>query len=199
MQLQRYASGLSIGARIDGMYYKEVPEAFKDACIIFEKAYHDIQLWSFLEQYANSWSNLQTELYESSLALSWSLIERDLFNELSNLFAQVPVGEIQKLNSQGIVVRLNSNNENRLRSKLAQNESPMAGQMISILSAHNVQLNGFLPQVKQARNAHQHSGVSVDPQRCRESLAICSEICKKTYSIDLNPRLLSNAHLGITC
>lgn len=199
MQLQRFAGDLSVGARIDGMYYKEVPEAFKDACVLFEKAYNDKRLWSFLEQYANAWSNLQTELYESSLALSWSLIERDLVEQITNLFSRLSTGGVLQLSDQGAVVPLSKKDEKRIRKKLKLGESPMAGQIVSILAAHQVSLHRHLERVKKVRNDHQHKGTPVDPECCRNALTICAEICKRVYFIELNCRLHSNAHLGITC
>ncbi len=199
MQLQRLAGNASVGARIDGMYYKEIPAAFEDACRIYERAYNDGGLWSFLDTYSNAWSNLQTELHESSLALSWSIIERDLLKQLTRLINQTPAGNVMKLNNQGVTVNMTSGEENSLRNRLSQGESPMAGKMISILTAHQIHLHADLGQVKTARNNHQHSGASVDPERCRDALRICAEACKREYSIEINCRLHANAHLGITC
>lgn len=199
MQLQRFVGNISLGARIDGMFYKEVPAAFKDACEIFEKAYYDQEFWSFLEKYSNAWANLQTELYESSLALSWSIIERDLVGQITNLANNTQAGNLQKLDSHGSVVSLSNNEENRIRNKLAQAESPMAGQIISILTAHQTPLHANLERVKDARNAHQHRGAQVDPERCRDALSICADICKREFNVELNCRLHKNAHLGITC
>jgi len=199
MQLQRFSGNLSIGARLDGHFHQEVVEAFKDACLIFEKAFFDSHLWSFLENYANAWSNFQTQLYESSLAISWSIIERDLVAQTSSLLNQLPAGAIYKLDSNSNIVPLPHREENRIRTKIAQGESPMVGILISILSGHHIPLSDHLQTVKQARNEHQHQGASVTAKHCREALMVCSEICKRKHSIELNCRLHANAHLGITC
>lgn len=199
MQLQRFVGHISVGARIDGMFYQEVPAAFEDACKIFKKAYYDQEFWSFLEKYSNAWANYQTELYESSLAVSWSIIERDLVGQIMSLVNNTQACKLKKLDKHGSVVGLSNKEETRIRNKLAQGESPMAGQIISILTAHQIPLHADLEQVKNARNAHQHRGAQVDPERCRDALNICSDICKREFNVELNCRLHKNAHLGITC
>ncbi len=198
MQIQRFGDERSIGARMDGVYYKEVPKAFMDACVTFKQAYGDNRLWSFLAQYSTAWSNLQTELYESSLSILWSLIERDLVDQASQLIAQLPAGSVQQVTSSGIQT-LSNRQESRIRAILAQGDSPMAGQLISILNAHQVSVHQYLDRVKNARNDFQHKGIPVPPDRCRDALSICSDIAQRNYSIELNCRLQANAHLGITC
>ena len=198
MQIQRFADERSIGARVDGMYYKEVPGAFSDACEIFDKAYRDKQLWSFLVGYANAWTNMQTELHESSLALSWSLIERDLLEQTIDLLRALPEGGVWRLESDGTARTLTAREEERIRTRLDDGESPMAGVMIAILLAHEIPLHDNLGRVKDARNANQHSGTSVDYQLCRDALIICADICNRVFSVDLNRNIGRNPHLGIT-
>lgn len=199
MQLQRFVGKVSIGARIDGGCYPDVPKAFADACSIFDEAYHNLDLWSFLEQYSNAWSNLQTELYESSLALSWSIIERDLVSQTAGLVNGLPQGNVLRTTQQGASQALSARDERKLRSRLAQGESPMAGTMISILRAHSVPLHPKLQTVKTARNNHQHQGALVHPQSCSDALEICADACSRVHGVGLNCRLQANAHLGITC
>ena len=198
MLLQRFKCKRAIGARLDGMYQADLIPAFTDATLLFESAYRNHQLWDFLLVYSNAWTNLLIELEESSLTLSWSLIERDLLYQVSQLISRIAVGSLNKMTSAGNIVSLNSNAENDIRTKIAAGESLMAGTMIGILQAYGITLSANLNSVKSARNAHQHSGATVTFIDCKLALEICNEICSRRFSLNLNNKLIPNPHLGIS-
>ena len=198
MLIQRFSCKDSIGARIDGIYHKDLVGAFNDASTIFEKVYYNSELWKFLLTYSNAWTNLLTELQDSSMTLSWSLIERDLQYQVSQLIPGIAVGSLQMLNHNGTLRALSNSQETTIRNKISAGGSLMAGQMIGILEANGVQLHANLNTVKDARNNQQHQGIPVNYLNCQQSLEICKEICQRRFSIVLNNKLQPNPHLGIS-
>lgn len=197
MHLQRFVGEVSVGARIDGMFHQDVIDAFNDACQIYSMVFNDSDLWNLMEKLSSSWVSMQTELFESSLALSWSIIERDLVSQLRTLLSSIPSGSLMKLHNN-VPTSMSSIEETGLRNKITAGDSPMAGKMISILNAHSISLHGKLNNVKQIRNNQQHSGASVTFNNCVDALEICIEVAKRVHNLELNFRLQPNAHLGIT-
>ena len=197
-QRQRFTGAISLNANLSGHYAPSLVPAFKTAALIFEKALNESQLWNFLEQYSQAWTSYQSEMYNSSLSVCWSLIERDLFEQTRDLLNSLQTGQVKELDDQNTPQLMRPRQENRLRAKINNGDSPMAGRMINILQANGVTLHTSLDSVKTARNNFQHSGVNISRTENKDALLICRSICSSNFGIELNCNLHPNSHLGVT-
>ena len=194
MGLQRRAGHESVGARIDGIYDPRVIAAFMETKATFERAHVQPELWRFLDRFCTSWTTFHLGLFDSSVVVSWSLIERYLVSRMASLLSSVPVGGLHRGGKKAMKTR----EEKEIRDKVAKGESPMAGMMLSILKAHNEHVFPEILGTKTARDSIAHGGTSKGASFATTGLRACSLIAKEGFGVDLNNRLGANAHLGLT-
>jgi hypothetical protein len=197
LSVLRKGGDLAIGARIDGHFDAKLVESFRAAMPLFEAAHNQQALWSFLYRYSAAWTAHISGHFDACLMLTWSLVERDLVSQVGDILLTTVAGQVKSMDEHGALKTLDKNQEQRLRTAIQKAESPMAGKLIGILTAHGRAPTNEVLIAKAARDKLMHGGTSAQFPESEAALKACNAIAQR-HHVHLGPRLLANAHLALT-